>query len=74
MSVPPKTVNPHNPIKSKRKNISRRVMYNQVPQVLTCSVVSRVLLNTGTLGAEEKQKQLLQELERENRQLTVIEC
>lgn len=34
-------------------------------QVLTCSEVSRVLLNTGTSGGEEKQKLLLQELEKE---------
>lgn len=35
--------------------------------VLTYSEVSRVLLNTGTLGEEEKQKLLLQELGKENR-------
>ena len=35
-------------------------------QVLTCSEVNRVWLNTGTSGEEEKQKLLLQELEEEN--------
>jgi hypothetical protein len=35
-------------------------------RVLTCSEVSRALLNTGTSGEEEKQKLLLQELGKEN--------
>lgn len=47
-------------------------VYNLEETVLTCSEVNRVSLNTGTSGEEEKQKLLLQELQRENVWLNFI--
>lgn len=50
----------------RQKHTYTSLQFRGKSQVLTCSEVNRVLLNTGTSGEEEKQKLSLQELEKEN--------